>query len=207
MKLRTGLILGKSMRLFGEPTAARSSPTVTSIKHLVVLATFFVTVGAGCQQIVGMDGRKSDAVFIQQDSWGIDYIAQDDLDLIHDQTCWAMSGSSYCIPDWQNSRFQFKLQTILTKPDGRGTTTLISLYLADTAHAELIEEVVTGFGANGKVLWHKDHRSYNDMEFRLTESGNREQLKLVLSVCSALEDREPTKVGKDVEYLSRHLSR
>ena len=61
--------------------------------------------------------------------------------------------------------------------------TVVSLYLADTAQAKLLKEVATGFDTNGKVIWHKDHRSYYDMDFILTEPSSKDQLKLVISVC------------------------
>ena len=175
------------------------------MKQFIALTTLFLAVTVHGQQITGMDGRKSQAVVVQRDSYGVTYIAEDDIDLIHDQTCWAMAEIPGCIPKWQNSRFEFRVQTILMTPDASVGKTVVSLYLADTAHAELIEEVATGFDANGKVLWHRDHRSYTDMEFILTEPSSKDQLRLVMSVCDILEAHEPTRVGKDVQYLFDHL--
>jgi hypothetical protein len=177
------------------------------MKYLIALTMLFLTVPVQGQQITGMDGRKSQAVVVQRDSDGVTYIAEDDIDLIHDQTCWAMNEIPGCPLKWLNSRFEFKVQTILTTPDAYGTKTVVSLYLADTAQAKLIKEVATGFDANGKVIWHRDHRSYYDMDFILTEPSSKDQLKLVISVCDLLEAQNPGRVGKDVQYLYDHQPR
>ena len=132
---------------------------MANMKHLIALTTLFLAVAVHGQQITGIDGRKSQALIVQHDSYGVTYIAEDDVDLIHDQTCWAMGEIPGCVPKWLNSRFEFRVQTILTTPDASVGKTVVSLYLADTAQAKLIEEVATGFDANGKVLWHKDHRA------------------------------------------------
>lgn len=174
---------------------------------LIALTILFLTVAAHGQQITGMDGEKSQAVEVQRDSYGVTYIAEDDIDLIHDQTCWAMNENQGCPVKWLNSRFEFRLQTIFTTPDTYGAKTVVSLYLADTARARLIKEVATGFDANGKVIFHRDHRSYYDMDFILTEPSNKDELKLVISVCDLLEADNPGRVGKDVQYLNDHQPR
>lgn len=166
-----------------------------------ILALLFVGTAFG-QEMTGMDGKKSAPVLVRHEADGDTYIAAGDLQLIHDRTCPLMM-MKRCAPHWLNSQFQFKTQVLLTKPDNWGVKTVVYLYLTDTAHAELVEQVATGFDAAGKQVWQtKGPRETVD----LNRPGSEGDLNLVLNLCRLLESRE-TLADKQLQYYLDQIPR